>query len=263
MSKRAFAVAAHPDDIEFMMSGTLMLLKDAGYEVHYMNIANGSCGTDKDDAETVIAKRRQEAMNAAQFIGAVFHESLVNDIEIFYDRHTLLRLGSIMREVAPEIILTHSPYEYMEDHSIACRLTVTAAFCRGMKNLPVDPPHTVVNEEVTIYHALPYGLRDPLRRLVRPGIFVDVTDVVERKKAMLGLHKSQKEWLDVSQGMDSYLKAMVDICREVGKMSCRYEYAEGWRRHLHHGLCAADRDPLMQTLTEKAYLDKAYEKELG
>ena len=29
------AIAAHPDDIEFLMSGTMMLLAEAGYELHY------------------------------------------------------------------------------------------------------------------------------------------------------------------------------------------------------------------------------------
>ena len=38
------AIAAHPDDIEIFMSGTFMLLKEAGYELHYMNVANGCCG---------------------------------------------------------------------------------------------------------------------------------------------------------------------------------------------------------------------------
>ena len=47
MSDRVFAIAAHPDDIEFVMAGTMMLLDDAGYELHYMNIANGSCGSVK------------------------------------------------------------------------------------------------------------------------------------------------------------------------------------------------------------------------
>ena len=44
MKKTAFAVGAHPDDIEFMMAGTLMALKLKGYEIHYMHAANGSCG---------------------------------------------------------------------------------------------------------------------------------------------------------------------------------------------------------------------------
>jgi len=227
MSKRVFAIGAHPDDIEFMMSGTLILLKDAGYEVHYMNIANGSCGTNKFARETIVNRRRKEARNAAESIAAVFHESLVNDIEIFYERGLLFKLGSIMREVAPHIVLTHSPNEYMEDHSNTCRLVVTAAFCRGMINFPVEPPHEVVDREVTIYHALPYGLHNPLRKRIKPEIFVDITSVIEKKKAMLAKHKSQKEWLDVSQGIDSYLITMTDMCREVGRMSGRYEYAPG------------------------------------
>ena len=31
MARRVFAIAAHPDDIEFMMAGTLILLGRAGY----------------------------------------------------------------------------------------------------------------------------------------------------------------------------------------------------------------------------------------
>ena len=39
-----------------------------------------------------------------------------------------------MREEAPEIVPTHSPADYMEDHTNSCRLAVTAAFARGMPN---------------------------------------------------------------------------------------------------------------------------------
>ena len=50
----ALAVAAHPDDIEFYMAGTLLLLKKAGCEIHYMTVANGSCGSiDQSAAATV------------------------------------------------------------------------------------------------------------------------------------------------------------------------------------------------------------------
>ena len=40
MAKTAFAIACHPDDIEFMMAGTLFLLKRAGWDVHYMNLCD-------------------------------------------------------------------------------------------------------------------------------------------------------------------------------------------------------------------------------
>ena len=59
--KRAFAIAAHPDDIEFHMAGTLILLGRAGYELHYMTIANGSCGTTQYSRDEIIRIRRAEA----------------------------------------------------------------------------------------------------------------------------------------------------------------------------------------------------------
>ena len=246
--KTAFAIAAHPDDIEFLMSGTLMLLREAGYQIHYMNLANGCCGTTQHDADTIARIRRDEAMNAAKSIGAIFHESITRDIEIFYDKPTLAKVASVVREVAPEILLTHPPSDYMEDHVNTCRLVVTAAFCRGMPNFPVHPPRDVTDQPVTVYHAQPYGNCDPLCQPILPDLFVDVTDLMVRKTEMLATHESQKRWLDESQGLDSYLKTMQELAREVGKMSARFEYAEGWRRHLPTGFCASNSDPLMVAL---------------
>src|SRR3569623_27483 len=182
MPPRAFAVAAHPDDIEFVMAGTLIHLRDAGYEIHYMNIANGCYGSTEHDAVTVARIRRQEAIDACQSIGAVIHESLTNDLEIFYDRPTLYRLSAIMREVAPEILLTHAPVDYMEDHTNACRLAVTAAFSRGMPNFVTEPPQPAYDGPVTVYHAQPYSHRDPLGNRVEPTLVVDTTDLIEQKK---------------------------------------------------------------------------------
>ena len=62
MTKRAFAIAAHPDDIEFTMAGTLILLGDAGYELHVMHIANGSCGSTEIPAEEIASVRRKNSL---------------------------------------------------------------------------------------------------------------------------------------------------------------------------------------------------------
>lgn len=252
--KTAFAIAAHPDDIEFFMSGTLILLKEAGYEIHYLNVANGCCGTTQYDAPTIAAMRRDEARAACKLIGAVFHDSLCDDLGIFYDRPTLVRLASIYREVAPEIVLTHAPSDYMEDHMNTCRLAVTAAFTRGMPNFVVEPPRPVVTERVTVYHAQPFSHRDPLRRPVTPDMFIDVGSVVERKVEMLAQHVSQKRWLDESQGHDSYLQTLRDLDAECGRMSGVFAFAEGWRRHLHLGFCGEHDDPLREALRDKVLM---------
>ena len=60
MTERVFAIAAHPDDIEFLMAGTLILMRRAGCEVHYMCIANGSCGTAELGREDIVRIRRAE-----------------------------------------------------------------------------------------------------------------------------------------------------------------------------------------------------------
>jgi hypothetical protein len=36
-------------------------------------------------------------------------------------------------------------------------------------------------------------------------------------------------------------------------MSGRYELAEGWRRHLHLGFCAAEDDPLVESIATCGY----------
>ena len=248
MARRVFAVAAHPDDIEFCMAGTLILLAGAGWQVHTMNIADGSCGSAEHDAATIAAIRLQEAENAARHLDAVFHPPLVPDIGIYYEPGLLAKVGSIMRAVAPDILLVPSPQDYMEDHMNACRLAVTAAFCRGMRNWPVDPPRGPIPNEVTVYHAQPYGNRDGLNRLVHPDFFVDIGQVLGEKRAMLAEHKSQKEWLDTSQGLDAYLDTMRAQAREMGELSTRCQFAEGWRRHNPLGLCARDADPLGDVL---------------
>jgi LmbE family N-acetylglucosaminyl deacetylase len=255
MSRRAFAVAAHPDDIEFMMAGSLILLGQAGYELHYMNIANGSCGSARHSRDEIVSIRRAEAQAAVRSIGAIYHESLVDDLAIFYEKPLLARVAAIMREVAPEILLVQSPADYMEDHQNAARLAVTAAFSRGMPNFPTDPPRPPIGGDVAVYHAQPYGNRDALRQAVRPGLYVDIESVLEQKRTMLACHRSQKDWLDESQGLDSYLNTMVDMAAELGTASRRYRYAEGWRRRLHLGFSAQDGDQLANVLA--AYVTQA------
>ena len=250
MKKRVLAIVAHPDDIEFVMSGTMMLLAKAGCEIHYMNVANGYCGTAEFDAKTIIAIRLQEAKNAARRIGAKFYPPIAPDLGIFYNEELLAKLSSVIREVAPNILLIPSPQDYMEDHTNTCRLAVTAAFTRGMPNFKVNPPREIINNEIAVYHAQPHGNRDGMNQLITPDIYINISDVMIEKKNMLAEHKSQKEWLDRSQGFNAYLDIMEAHGIEVGTMSKQWEFAEGWRQHNPLGLCASNSDPLRELLEE-------------
>lgn len=259
----ALAVAAHPDDIEIMMTGTLILLGQAGYKLHMVNLASGCCGSMEENRQTIATRRLSEAKEAARVVGAKLHDPIADDLELFYNKELLAKVAGIIRTVRPTILLLPSPEDYMEDHMIACRLAVTAAFVRGMPNFVSAPMRNPTSQSVTLYHALPYGLRDGMRRYVKPGQYVNITSVINEKRAALACHRSQKEWLDKTQGVDSYLDDMERMSAEVGRWSSLFKYAEGWRRHSHLGFCDEDADPLTEALGESVSTSVAYERLLA
>ena len=196
----AFALAAHPDDIEFVMAGTLILLKEAG-------IRNPLHEPGQWQLRGRPPFRRKRSFSSGggsqgsrSSIGAIYHESLTDDFGIFYEPGLLARVAAYMREIAPEILLLQSPQDYMEDHQNTVRLGATAAFVRGMPNFSTDPPLPPIDQPMAIYHAQPHGNRDVLRQAIMPDFAIDISSIMEQKTHMLSCHKSQKEWLDISQG---------------------------------------------------------------
>ena len=208
--------------------------------MHYMTIGNGSCGSSQHDAATIARIRRDEAaLPRRTYLGATFHESLVQrhrDLLRPPDARAarLDRPRGCARNRADAFAarLHGGPHQHLPAGGDGGVLPRHA-------QLPVDPPRPAIEQDVTIYHAQPHGNCDPLRQPIVPELFVDVTQVIDRKDEMLAKHASQKSWLDESQGMDSYIEAMHELNEEVGRMSGRFQYAEGWRRHLHLGFSAA------------------------
>ncbi len=267
--KVALAVVAHPDDIEFVIAGTLIELSDAGYEIHMMNLANGSCGTKVYAKAKIVRIREAEARESARLLGATYHPPIVNDIMVnSHDRHQKRWVGGIIREVRPTILFTHNPEDYMQDHMETCWLAVTAAFCKGMIHYPAAnypagdkiPPY---DGEVTIYHAPPHGLMDGMRSVVIPSHFVNIGDVLEKKIAMLRCHKSQQAWLAASQGSNEYVRDMIGMAGQLAGISGeQWKYAEGFRQHSHLGFSALPQDPLKEALGKKVVINQRYEQGL-
>ncbi len=253
MTRTVLAIGAHPDDIELMMGGTLLLLADRGCWLHYMHVASGSCGTTDKSLEEIVEIRRDEAKQAAGELGAVYHGSLCHDLEVFYEDRLIRGVAAVVREAAPDIVLLPSTVDYMEDHMNTARIGVTAAFARGMINYRTDPPRDPVDTDLVVYHAMPYGLVVPLKDPVHPDIWIDVSEVIERKARLLACHRSQKEWLDRSQGLDSYIDSMKEQAAEAAKRAGYTGYAEGWRRRNHLGFSRREIDPLEETLSGRCF----------
>jgi LmbE family N-acetylglucosaminyl deacetylase len=67
MGKRALAIAAHPDDAEFLCAGTLALLHQQGWEIFIATMTAGDCGSMVLDREEISRIRKAEGagMNAS------------------------------------------------------------------------------------------------------------------------------------------------------------------------------------------------------
>lgn len=254
--RTAFAIGAHPDDVEFTMSGTLSLLAKAGFEVHMMNVARSNLDSNELPEAEITRVRRREAERAAEVIGAIYHPPIVDDLMIFYEDRLLRKLTAVIREIHPAIVLLPSMTDYMEDHTNTARLVVTACFSRSMGHYRSDPLMEPTEQDVHLYHAQPHLNYDAMRNLIVPSLFVNVTSEMETKLAMLACHESQRQWLDETQGLGDFLESMRDSCRDVAQMVARdgWDYAEGFRQHSHLGFSGEDRDLLGEVLGDQLTL---------
>ena len=94
--QRAFAIGAHPDDVEFTMAGTLALLAEAGFEVHMMNVSRSNLDSNELPQDEIVEMREREARNAAQVIDAVYHPPFASDLLILYEEKLLRQMLAVM-----------------------------------------------------------------------------------------------------------------------------------------------------------------------
>jgi LmbE family N-acetylglucosaminyl deacetylase len=149
-----------------------------------------------------------------------------------YDRVTINKTTSLIREIRPSLVFTASPNDYMVDHETTARIVQTACFSTGMMNLEISgKPYEPVPY---LYYCDPMEAKDIFGEPVTPGMFVNISSEMEVKEKMLGCHESQRNWLLIHHKMDEYIQAMKRLGAARGK-EINTQYAEGIRQHLGHG----------------------------
>jgi LmbE family N-acetylglucosaminyl deacetylase len=229
------SVLAHPDDAEFLCAGTIArLVREHGYQAHFATLTPGDCGSAELAPEEISRIRRAEGARAAAVLGATYHCLEERDLLVFYHERPLERVTRLLRQVRPQIVLTHSPADYMLDHEMTSALARAAVFAAPVPNFLRDRGHPPPLEHSPhLYYCDPIEGKDSLGRAVPPGFCIDVSGVVELKAHMLTCHASQREWLLKHHGMDQYVQAMRDWGARRGQpfgVVC----AEGFRQHLGH-----------------------------
>jgi LmbE family N-acetylglucosaminyl deacetylase len=234
---------AHPDDAEFLCTGTLIRLADLGWQIHIATATRGDCGTMTHSAEEISAIRSREAQDAAATIGAIWHTLDEKDGKVCYDKPTLDKAYALFRRFAPSLVFTHALSDYMIDHEMVSLICRSVSFLYGAPNVSREP--LIERSGVPyLYYCDPIEGTDPFGNPVNPPILVDVTAQMPRKIEMLSRHASQREWLRAHHGMDEYIAAMKRLGSQRGQI-LSVDYAEAFLQHRGH---AYPHDDILKTL---------------
>lgn len=214
------AVGAHPDDLEILCGGTLARFVQEGHEVVMCNATRGDRGSFVHTSEEIAEIRRAEAQRAAQICGAQHATLGLHDAEVSAADPAQQRLVvDLVRETRPDLIITHHPQDYMGDHNEVSKLIFDCSF---YATLPLYETGKTPHGAVT-----PIYYMDTLMGLgFQPTEYVDVSDVIETKAAMLEAHDSQLTWLRDHDGTD-IVEQMRTAARFRG-LQCGVRYAEGF-----------------------------------
>ena len=135
----ALTFLAHPDDAEILCGGTLVRLRELGWTIHIATATPGDCGTMTQTRWDISAVRTTEARKAAAMIGATYHCLDERDGVVVYDKPTLHKAIDLFRRVAPTLVFTHAPRDYMMDHEQVSMLARAASFIYGAPNISAFP----------------------------------------------------------------------------------------------------------------------------
>jgi LmbE family N-acetylglucosaminyl deacetylase len=128
--RRALAIAAHPDDIEFGCGATLAKWAEQGCEVHHLVCTDGSRGTweaDEDPAALVVTREREQRA-AARALGGTAPVTFLRwpDGELESGLRQRWQVCAAIRRTRPDVVLGHDPwkrYRLHPDHRNAGFLT--------------------------------------------------------------------------------------------------------------------------------------------
>ena len=214
------AIGAHPDDLEILCAGTLARYVAEGHEVVMCHMADGDRGSYEHTREEIRAVRDKEARAAATVVGAEYMALGMADGEVnAADPGQRERVTEAIRVARPDVVIAHSPNDYMTDHVEASRLAFDTSFLATLPLFETASPH-LAEVPALVYMETVTG-NDFV-----PVEFVDISAHIETKLNALDQHQSQLRWLADHDGVD-----MLDQIRTVSRyrgLQCGVEYAEGF-----------------------------------
>ena len=194
MSRKVQVIGAHSADFVWRAGGALAVTAENGGRASVVALSYGERGESgelwKQEDQTVDNVKRirhGEAEAAANALGASFRCLDLGDYPLQIDAGALNQIADVIRAFAPDVLITHTDRDpFNPDHPVAFTAVDRArglAAGAGVQSgfATVAPPALFLFEP-----------HQPELCNFTPTTFVDITPVIERKKAAMGEMKAQQ-----------------------------------------------------------------------
>lgn len=176
------AFAAHPDDAELSMGGTIAKLGKNGFRVGIIDLTRGELGT-RGTPEI----RQKEAFQAAIILKSALRENLsIPDGSIQLNQENLLKVIMVLRRYKPKIVFAPYFNDRHPDHIHASQLVKEAVFSSGLlkiKTFDREVAQESYRPKKIFYYMQSYTFE--------PAFVVDISDTFEDKMRAVKSYKSQ------------------------------------------------------------------------
>jgi bacillithiol biosynthesis deacetylase BshB1 len=182
MKTDALVFAAHPDDAELAMSGTIAKLTKNGLKVGIIDLTRGELGS-----RGSVDIRQKEASLAAKILKVSLRENLlIPDGDIERKKENLVKIITSIRKYKPKIIFAPYFNDRHPDHIHTSRLVKEAMFATGLYKLKTYEGKSAQNTYRPMklfYYMQTYQFE--------PSFIVDISDCFEIKMKAVLCFKSQ------------------------------------------------------------------------
>jgi 4-oxalomesaconate hydratase len=194
MAKRVQVIGAHSADFVWRAGGAVAMAVEAGGVAEVIALSYGERGESgelwKQEGQTienVKEIRHGEAERAASALGASFKALDLGDYPLQIDYDALMRIADCIREFAPDVLITHTDTDpFNPDHPVAYAAVDRA---RGLAaGAGVSSAFTTVKPPALFL----FEPHQPELCNFTPTVFVDITPVIETKKAAMSEMKAQQ-----------------------------------------------------------------------
>jgi 4-oxalomesaconate hydratase len=186
-------IGAHSADFVWRAGGAIAVTTAGGGEAQVLALSYGERGESGElwkepgqTVERVKEVRHGEAERAAAALGASFECLDLGDYPLEVDREALVAIADRIRELAPDVVLTHTDRDpFNPDHAAAFFAVERARALAAGAGVPSAFP-TVEPPELLLFEP-----HQPELCNFVPTTFVDITPVVAQKDAAMAEMQAQ------------------------------------------------------------------------